>query len=182
MKNSKKIITITIASLSIMMMFAGCSPKKTGNYIMNPGSNATNPKISSPTSIKMIYSNTLSSLVKAKTITKAQANKVFAEVNKNSQTSTTNGMVNPNQVNNGIGAPPTNSGTGMNGTGTTGMYGKGTTGMDGSATNEIKGIGTVGMDGMINLNGLVKKGVITQKQAKMINQRVVEAIKNNQIK
>ena len=146
MKNSKKIITIVIACISIMMMIAGCSPRRTGNRIMNTGTgnNITNP-IGRTTSNDMIYSNTLNLLVKDGTITKAQSDRVLAALTTNNNgavslnqglnstgnyNQTGNGIVNPSQANSVTGAPTnTGMGTGNNinsGTGTAINNGNGT--------------------------------------------------------
>lgn len=147
MKNSKKIITIVIACISIMMMIAGCSPRRTGNRIMNTGTgNNTTNQIGRTTtkSTNMIYSNTLSSLVKAGTITKAQSDRVLAALTTNNNGAVSlnqglnstgnynqgNGIANPSQANSVTGAPTnTGIGTGNNinsGTGNSLNNGNGT--------------------------------------------------------
>ena len=163
MKNSKKIITIVIACISIMMMIAGCSPRRTGNRIMNTGTgnNITNPQIVRTTSIRTIYVNTLSSLVKNGTITQAQADKVLAAV-----INYDNGLVSTNQGNSVTGAPTnTGMGTGTNinsGTGNSLNNGNGTGVGNETGIRTPMGIGT-------RMDNTIGNGSLTDNRTRTSN-------------
>lgn len=203
MKNSKKITLIFIASVSVIMMIAGCSPRRVSD------NRITNPQTGNKKEVRTIYQNTLTSLVANGTITQAQSDRVLNEV-----TNKDSGMINQNQnINQAItprnandGSITSNQANNQVGTETgarTGtMTGTGTRIQNGAATpnGTVNPNGTVTPSEAVTPNGtrtgtqnditnttrptvdlsqLVKDGTITQTQANIINQRVTETMKNN---
>ncbi|WP_298844645.1 hypothetical protein [Clostridium sp.] len=84
MKNTKISSILIIVSLSTML-FAGCSSTKptTKKPIVTPKTAVNNTVKALSEDMKLLYTDTLKVLVKAKTITQTQSDKVMAEVKKN---------------------------------------------------------------------------------------------------
>lgn len=178
-KYKKNILMIIIASLSIII-FVGCSSYRKVNNSSNPGTNmtgntkATNEQMSYQTSTKALYANTLKPLVTAGTITKNQLDKVIVAITKdmpNDKETTDIGTPNP-------GTPRTiTPGKNVPSTDTPSI------GKPGAGSSATPGTGTTGAKMKPNiseLSSLVKSGVINQVQANAINQKIQDAIINNQ--
>jgi len=81
MKNGKITSIFILVCISIML-FTGCS-STTKKAPMNPKTVINDTEKGISTAMKTIYNDTLNGLVKVKTITQTQANKVMEEVTKN---------------------------------------------------------------------------------------------------
>ena len=84
MKNTKITSMLIIVSL-YTMLFAGCSSTKptTKKPAMAPKTAINDTVKVLSEDMKLLYTDTLKGLVKAKTITQTQSNKVMSEVSKN---------------------------------------------------------------------------------------------------
>jgi hypothetical protein len=92
MKKAKKITSILIIASMSMVMFAGCSATKatTTNSSTTKTTKAQTIKFN-PTATKTLYTDTLKTLVTAKTITQAQSDKILVAVTTNAPKGTSTG-------------------------------------------------------------------------------------------
>jgi len=101
MKN-KQIASILIIASMTMVLFVGCSSKSatTSTQTTNQSATRQNYKKSNPAAMKTLYTNDLKALVKDKTITQAQSDKILAVETKNmTQTVKRSGKANYKQNN-----------------------------------------------------------------------------------
>ncbi|MBC8063041.1 MAG: hypothetical protein H7Y18_20610 [Clostridiaceae bacterium] len=158
MRNVKKITSILIIASITMVMFIGCSSKKSDATAQTRGNGQMGNRNFDPAAIKTRYENALKSLVTAGTITQEQSDKVLEAVTKN---------------------VPQSGNQGMKGSDKTSGNGKPNE-QQNNQQGQQKGTGS-GLGGPRNsqLNTLITSGVITQPQADAINQKVQETMKNN---
>ena len=83
MKNTKNVSILIIVSLSIMLFTCWSSMKSTKKVPITPKTAVNNTVKVIARNMQMLYADTLKALVKAKTITQIQSNKVMEEVTKN---------------------------------------------------------------------------------------------------
>lgn len=155
MKNSKKITSILIVSSMVITMLVGCGSKSTNTSDQttnNAQATQTGNKRFDPTAMKTLYSSALKSLVTAKTITQSQSDKVLALETKNVQRGAGKGR--PSRSNKQSGTNNKN------------------------VANRGKGTNNMGN----KLSTLVSSKVITLAQSNTINQKIQDAMQNQNSK
>lgn len=176
--NNLSKITVTLVAISITMVMAvGCgnkaattSTKTTTSSTQAADTTTTGTQATGTSSITTLYSDTLKGLVTAGTITQTQSDKVLEVLKKDAP--------------GGQGGAPS-AGT-ENSTDTSKSAGTKPSGTPPTDTNKSTGAqpnGTQPTDKNPNsnrLSELVTSKVITQAQADTINQKIEEAMKNNQ--
>jgi len=164
MKNTKIASILIIVSLSILV-FCACGTMQSTNKKKSPMKSPTTmespattlPKPNQTQAMKTFYAGILKTLVNAKTITQVQSEKVLVVLTKSITQNAGTNTQSPTSTNNGNG---TTSGT--------------------VTTNPTETTdGTINGTSLSNngLTGLVTSGVITQKQADIINQKIEAGMK-----